>query len=194
MNIGIDVDDTLIYELDIGYAFGQLYGLDKKQCLEVKNSKGLYLSDIFNWSTEFEIEFFKDKFIKVLSNTPPVPLASEVITRLKNEGHTIHIITARHEGFFPNSYEETKNWLDKFNIPYDYLHVEVKDKGTKCKELGVDVLIDDIETNCLAALENGVKPYMYHTICNEDFSHKDITRVYSWVDIYHRITGKKFEI
>lgn len=194
MNIAIDVDDTLINEFDVAYAFGQMYGLEKNNSLDVKNINALCVSDIFGWDSNLEADFFKEKFIDVLYNTSPMPLAREVISRLKNEGNNIYIITARNDTWFPECYNKTKGWLEKFNIPYDQLHVDAKDKGEKCKELNIDAFIDDIEINCLSAYEKGIKCYLYHTICNKNFSHEDIVRVYSWVDVYYKLTGKNFEI
>lgn len=193
MKIAIDVDDTLISLVDQAYAYGQIYNYNHNGNMNVINPNALYISGIYEWNEELENSFFKDVLIDVIANTAPKPLAKEVISQFKKEGHEIYIMTARQESYFPNSYENTKNWLNKYEIPYDNLYVHTNDKGAKCKELGIDILIDDIETNCLSAYENGVKAYIFHTICNCDFVSTDIKRVYSWPDVYFSITGKNLE-
>ncbi len=194
MNIAIDVDDTLISLVDQAYAYGQLYQYKHNGNMNVENANALYISGIYNWEEELEINFFKEVLIGVIDNTPPKPLAKEVITKLKNEGHTIHIMTARQEYYFPNAYEKTKQWLNKYDIPFDYLHVHVNDKGIKCKELQIDAFIDDIELNCLSAQKHGVKTYIFNTISNKDFVSNDIKRVYSWPQVYYMLTGNSLEI
>jgi len=54
-----------------------------------------------------------------------------------------------------NAREATEAWLEKIGMPYDDLHCSY-DKVTRCKELGVHVLVDDSPVNLERATEEGM--------------------------------------
>ncbi len=95
----------------------------------------------------------------------PIQQAISVITWL-NRHHELHILTGR-----PDFTEEaTKNWLAKHfpdifkTVTFTYFYGEgaqKRSKGDICRQLGVDVLIDDHLGHALSAAEAGAKVLLF---------------------------------
>ena len=83
----------------------------------------------------------------------PYPGAQCALRRLREEGHTIHIIT--HRFFGRKSVVATEEWLTDNEIPFDTLTF-AKDKSI----VGVDLLLDDLWTNLDAMPDSCTKVIM----------------------------------
>jgi uncharacterized HAD superfamily protein len=81
----------------------------------------------------------------------PYPGAVETVRAWHEAGHYIHVTSHRHDG----SREATATWLERIGLPYDDLHVS-SDKIARCKEIGIELLIDDSPVNLLAAVDAGI--------------------------------------
>lgn len=111
--------------------------------------------------------------------------AKEVIDKLKNERHTIYIITARDSEFHDDPYIYSKNWLDKNKIYYDKLIVNAREKGEVCKRENIDLYIDDQLENCLNIVNTGIQTIM---ITDKKYDYDNITMLKNWDDIYNFIS------
>ena len=82
------------------------------------------------------------------------------IKKLKQDGHTIYIISGRDNGEYTNPYNMTKNWLEKYDIVYDKLFlVDAYNSHSKteiCLENNVDIMIDDSKRMCTDIKKNGI--------------------------------------
>ena len=81
----------------------------------------------------------------------PYPGAAEVIGRWKEAGHFIHITSHRATA----AHDATTRWLERVGVPYDELYCSY-DKVTRCREIGIDVLIDDSPVNLQGAIDAGI--------------------------------------
>ena len=81
----------------------------------------------------------------------PYSGAVEAIRGWHEAGHFIQITSHR----VTDAYEPTRRWLDQIGLPYDELHCSF-DKIARCRELEIDVLIDDSPVNLERALEAGI--------------------------------------
>lgn len=63
----------------------------------------------------------------------PFPGAKDVITKLKDEGHSIVILSAKASNF--SGIKAIKDWMKYFDIPYDDV--------TNIKPQKIDIIIDD---------------------------------------------------
>jgi uncharacterized HAD superfamily protein len=81
----------------------------------------------------------------------PYPGAVETIRAWHEAGHFIQISSHRHAG----AHDATARWLERIGLPYDELHCSF-DKLARCKELGIELLIDDSPVNILAAVDAGI--------------------------------------
>ena len=81
----------------------------------------------------------------------PYPHAVETVNGWHEAGHFIHITSHRDERCHP----ATTRWLDDIGLRYDELYCSF-DKVARCREIGIDVLVDDSPVNIAAALEAGL--------------------------------------
>lgn len=194
MNIGIDIDGVLTniesWQIDCGSKYNYL-----KYNKEIINYKAYNTIDIFNSTKEKDKLFWQEYFKDYSKNIEPRKYAAEVIKKLHNDGHKIFIITAR--GTFLShsseimSYQENqkivKNWLKKNKIYYDSLIFSKEDKLKICLDNKIDIMIEDSPRN-ITQLSQCIPIICYHANYNQDINGKNITRCYSWYDIYSKIS------
>jgi uncharacterized protein len=81
----------------------------------------------------------------------PYPGAVEVVRDWHEAGHFIHVTSHR----ATESQGVTEEWLRRIELPYHELYCS-QDKITRCREIGIDVLIDDSPVNLQAAIDAGI--------------------------------------
>jgi beta-phosphoglucomutase-like phosphatase (HAD superfamily) len=81
----------------------------------------------------------------------PYPGAVETVREWHDAGHFIHITSHRDVA----SHAATERWLGRIGLPFDELYCSY-DKVARCREIGIDVLIDDSPVNLTAALDAGI--------------------------------------
>ena len=82
----------------------------------------------------------------------PYPGAVETVREWKDAGHFIHITSHRDT----TAHHATERWLEAIGLPYDELYCSF-DKITHCREIGIDLLVDDSPRNIERALEAGMR-------------------------------------
>ncbi len=183
MKIGIDIDGVLTdisrFYLDYGAKFAFENNIE-----EIAKPDGYEIEEILNLDEGAHIDFWKkyDKYYTDKIYTRK--FASEVIGKLKTEGNEIHIITAR------NIKEEdwTKNWLKENNIKYDKLTF-TDTKVEYCKENNIDIMIED-SIHHILPLSKIIPVICLDTRYNKQCKGNNITRCYSWYDIYSKLKKK----
>ena len=121
--------------------------------------------------------------------------ASKYIKKLKQDGHTIYIISGRDNGEYTDPYNMTKNWLEKYDITYDKLFlVDAYNSHSKteiCLENNVDIMIDDDWKIIKKLTENKIKTlYFRDTNLMKLEENEYIKEVNNWGDIYRYIRSK----
>ena len=196
MNIGIDIDGVLNEQYNFCIEYGSKYCTEIKKYY-LKNIDKINTTEMFEWSDEVAHEFW-NKYRKVLVvYLPAKRFSSEVIKKLKQEGNKIYIITARKndDEWFPkelrsNVEQLTKDWLKNNNIYYDEIAFDVKDKGTYCLSHSIDIMIEDDPVN-LDRLIGNTNIIVFDYPYNCDYKFKDLTRAFSWYDIYYKYSLMK---
>ena len=89
---------------------------------------------------------------EAIAGARPYPQAVETVNRWHDAGHSISILSHRAE----RSLAATRQWLDDIGLRHDGLSAAA-DKVERCRELGVDLLIDDIPDTLLRALDAGLR-------------------------------------
>lgn len=191
MNIGVDIDGVLLdlerFALDCG----------TKMCIEKNidiniNLEKYFESEKFHWTQEQEDEFWDTYLLGYVQSSMPRKYAPEIIKRLREEGNTICIITARNENGMPEEYygkmqEETIKWLKTNNIEYDKIFFTTDDdKLNKCKENDIDIMIEDSPTN-IKNISKEVKTIKFDCQYNRNIESENIIKAYSWYHIYQII-------
>lgn len=197
MKIGIDIDDTTFLTVKSMLKYGDIFEEEISGVPLNRDSFGMiknryYLKALYGWDDETKFAFFRKYYKNVLEECTLLPNADKVIQKLKEEGNTIHFITARLMNIEGCDTEKiTRASLEKFNIPYDYLDLHVSDKVKFFKENNIDLCIEDSFETCRQMLDNGIKAILMTTKMNEQIENKDIIRVNTWDEIYAEIQKMK---
>lgn len=141
MRIGIDIDDTITNSHDYVVSL-------KRKYLPQYNPNEMLPDDVF-------LEFIHKYDSDIHKNAPLKEGVVEAITYLKNQGHTIYIMSAR-GNYSDCSYEDSKEYLKKHNIPFDKLLCNIGTKVEAVKNAKIDLFIDDNIRVCNELRENGI--------------------------------------
>lgn len=195
MIIGIDIDDTTVVTVKSMVKYGDKYDTEVLGRAAKKDNLGqikdrYYMKALYGWTEEEKFSFFDMYYKNVLEECYPLPNASEIINKLKSEGHQIVFITARLTNIKDCDTENiTKATFEKYNIPYDKLIMNVDNKLEFCKQNGVEVFIEDSYETCKNLQANGIKAYLMTTQMNRNIEDKNIERVASWDEVYEKISN-----
>lgn len=146
MRIGIDIDSTLHHYWDHFSAI-------------VLERHGIHLpyEDQETWQVEGLTPEQVSAVVAAthaephVSDAVPYEGAVETVNRWAGEGHFIHITSHRST----DSHEATAAWLDSIGLHYHELYCS-HDKITRCREIGVELLIDDSPVNIERAIGEGI--------------------------------------
>lgn len=196
MRIGVDIDGVLtdIERWQLDYASKFYY---EKYGKQIVNHKGFDTFDIFDVDTKYNDEFWLLHYKEYCTNVDVRRFANEVIDKLINEGNEIYIITARGSFLFDGSLDKilmTKetndnivlNWLKQNNIQYNNSIFTSDDKLDTCTSNNIDIMIEDCTKN-INDISTKIPVLCFNAGYNEDVSDNNITRCYSWYDIYSKI-------
>jgi len=113
----------------------------------------------------------------------PYPGAVEVVRAWREAGHFIHITSHRDTA----AHDATERWLDRIGLPYDELYCSF-DKVSRCREIGIEVLIDDSPVTLMAAGEAGITPAtILHPWNRELCEEEDIVCAEDWPTLARRL-------
>lgn len=199
--ICIDLDDTIsdtsstIIEFARKYDIEHFGGTGKLNLLE--NSRDhYYFARMLNWNREQLINFFDDCYFKYLQEIKVKENSREIITKLKELGFYICIITARREKEGNQVYKITNNWLKANNIEYNNLILNSIDKGKLVEEMKAHIFIDDSFDNCISVRKcsPSTKVYLMNTIYNSNISNLEklgIERIQNLTEFYNKVRSLK---
>jgi uncharacterized HAD superfamily protein len=163
MRIAIDIDSTLHHYWD------QLAQVAKRRF-------GLRLP--YDEQVTWGIDLLRPEQLKVCiaethseSNilaARPYPGAVEAVRAWHEAGHFIHITSHR----VADAHDCTARWLDAIGLPYDELYCSF-DKVSRCREIEIDVLIDDSPVNLQKAIDAGITAATLLHPWNRDLCEED---------------------
>lgn len=196
MNIGIDIDNVISNFNEV--LKQEFLEHDKKlRNTGIINPNKHMTEGMFDWTDEELLPFYLENIERIAQNLDAKEGAKEYIEKLKEDGHTIVIITGRDNGEYSDPYSMTKKWLKEKGIEYDKLILtdaynnNKHAKTEKCFENNIDIMIDDSKRNCRDCVENNITTLLMDTPYNR--TENDIIRVHNWKEIYEFITNYKKE-
>ena len=169
MRIGIDIDDTITNTTEKMMEYIKKSGMDSDPS-----------EDYCNYTTEQLDNYRKllEKYIEpVLSSVTLKDGCVSAINKLKEEGNTIYIITARNNRYSNNIYDLTVDYLNKNGIIYDKLLFGYENKRDICIEEKIDYMIDDNISVYDSLADTSTKPILFGKGDNKR------KRVDSWTDM-----------
>ena len=178
MRIGIDIDDTLTNTKDIQITFWREYHHNHPNDEYTDE-----LPDNINVFGYQYIEDFWELYREELSfNCSFKKDASEVLKKLRKEGHTICIITSRPDHKYKNLRSHLDQWFKDNDIEYDELYTDARYKGIVAKEHNIDIIVDDCDYHLEEAQEYGIKGIQFTNQKSDHFPTVD-----NWNDLYNEI-------
>lgn len=188
MRIGIDIDDTVSFTSKRMIEEAKKFDQEFLRGRGIKNKNTNSLIEMFYWDV-YDLDRFLD-YVRsgdFFLNVEIKEEADKYINKLFDEGHEIYFITRRKNSFRVRKL--TKKWLKMNGFKYNKLFFGVKDKGYKCRDLGVDVFIDNDQKNIEEALEFGIDALLMVDEYNKRI--RKLNKVNNWEEIYKYISGVK---
>jgi hypothetical protein len=113
----------------------------------------------------------------------PYPGAVDAITAWREAGHFIHVTSHR----TTEAHDATERWLARIGLTYDELYCSF-DKVARCREIGVDLLIDDSPVTLLKAVEAGITTATIEHPWNRELcEEEDIVCAPDWPTLARRL-------
>jgi uncharacterized HAD superfamily protein len=189
MKIGIDFDDVVADSLTaIIRMHNEQYGTNLKPADFVSYK----FEEIWGGTREEAIkkvdQFFATDQLKEIS---PMAGSIKAIEALKELGHDLYIITGRSS----NDIAQTERWIKyHFSNIFNGVHFAnffTLDKNSIalkkidiCKDLGIELMIDDNLPTALECAAGGIKVFLFDQVWNvHEALPAGITRVHSWDEI-----------
>ncbi|OHB16575.1 MAG: hypothetical protein A2544_00995 [Candidatus Zambryskibacteria bacterium RIFOXYD2_FULL_43_10] len=185
MIIGFDLDNVLLNFSEALHAHhNATYGTKYK----TKDVKFIELHKVWN-CTEEEAKRRVFDFFGSQNHWSALPIngAVEGIQKLKHS-HRLFVVTSKPEELR----EKTLEWLDRhFPKKFDEIHFTnqyygngpERTKGEVCKELGIEIFVDDFLHNVEDVANLGIPALLFNAPWNQGEVKPPITRVYSWDEI-----------
>jgi purine nucleosidase len=195
MNIGIDIDNVIS---NFDEVLKKEFLIHDKELRNtgIINPEAYMTKGMFDWTDDEIWTFYLENIGRITPSLDVIEGASKYIKKLKQDGHTIYIISGRDNGEYTDSYNMTKNWLEKYDITYDKLFlVDAYNSHSKteiCLENNVDIMIDDSKRMCTDIKKHGIRAFIMDTPYNRDTN--EFKRVCSWKEIYDIISNNKINV
>lgn len=167
MKVGIDIDGIILDFERTMRTYAELYDLLILRKNGVVNPNEFDYLKRYDWTEEERTRFIDDYLVyATINSTPLIPLVKEMLKLFKVEGINYTFITSR--GLLR---KDTKNAVltvfEKNDLPTDNIYFGVEDKVLKCKELGIDIMIEDKPSTCKLLRNENIKTLYFRDKENE---------------------------
>lgn len=161
MKIGLDIDGVILDFERTMRCYAEVYDLLILRKNGVRKENEFDYLKRYDWTPEERKNFINDYLVYVtLNKTALMPLVKEMLEFFEIEGYDYCFITAR--GLIK---EETKlaviEVFKRYGIPTDKIYFAVRDKVSKCRKLGIDLMIEDNPYTCRELVNNKIKTLYY---------------------------------
>lgn len=184
--IGIDFDDVLI---DTFAEFLAYCNTHYGEQFQLQDFTSFEYDQVWKITKDQRLErFLAFDSSEAKKNIRPMDGSQEAIIALIPM-HDLHIITAR-----PVEIAEGTHVMINQHFPERFKGVHfcstdnganyLRPKHVVCKEIGATVHIEDHPVTAQKCAEEGIRTLLFDRPWNQDVSHKLITRVYSWKQIF----------
>lgn len=188
MIIGLDIDNVISDWENVCLAYFKKEDRKKRNNGIINPDAKDATKDMFDWSDAEKDAFLCEKMDEMGKKMKPLRGAKEFIEQLKQDGHTVCLLTHRKNKYWKNPEVITKKWLKRYQIPYDKLvFTKTTNKSSECIENNVEIMFDDSISNCNQLIKSGIPCYVVKTMQNEVYK-KGLSMAYDWEDIYKIIS------
>lgn len=170
MKIGIDIDDTVMNTFDVIEEAARYFD---KYFLENKGYQDITKYDFherFYWTSEEKKAFFNYfRKNKLYLKAKPKGDALYYLEKLYNEGYEIYFLTRRKKDEKLDILSITKNDLISKGFKFTDCYIGLSKKGEACKNLGIDVFIDDAVIQIEDVNNYGIKTILIDNWYNKEY-------------------------
>lgn len=154
MIIGCDLDGTICDNLPL--LIEELNNFTG-QAVKLTDIKDYDITKTYDITREQFIQLMNEREAGIIEKSPVITDADRYLQQLAL-GNQVHIITARSE-----VHElDTRLWLDRYQFPFHGLHLlNSHDKVATCKELAVDVMVEDNYHNAVQLAAAGINVILF---------------------------------
>ena len=176
---GFDIDGVLTNEGDNDNNIWHKTFIDHFGDKVKKVSDSYDFREAYNLPDSDIIDFLNENKEKIFSSVPPYQEAIKFLNRLKEQGHKIILITARHEEFR----DVTEKWLSRNNFSYDKLYHD-ENKAPLALNENLEIFVDDHRDNVRDIKSVGIPALLFTRSHNLNASEDEYTaRVSNWQEI-----------
>ncbi|MBQ9013884.1 MAG: nucleoside hydrolase [Bacilli bacterium] len=188
MRIGLDIDNVITdFDDEILKEFIKYDKTLRNKGIINKNARHIN-KGMFDMTDEEIENFYVNNMERIAKNLKPRKDCKYYMDKLLNDGHKLYLISHRAYPHYEKPYETTINWLRKNNINYTKLVLSKStNKSEECKINNIDIMFDDVVSNCLKLRDEKVNVYLMKTGYNEPYK-KDLNMVNDWEDLYRKVS------
>ena len=170
MKIGIDIDDTVMNTIDVIEASALYFDKYFVANRGYQDITKYDFHDRFYWSSEEKKSFFNYfRKNKLYLKARPKGDALYYLEKLYNEGYEIYFLTRRSKDEKLDILSITKDDLTKKGFKYKDCYIGLSKKGEACKDLGIDVFIDDSVMQIEDVNTYGIKTILVDNWYNKEY-------------------------
>ena len=182
MKIGVDLDGVVFNTEEMFRACAEMYDLSFGGSGPT-HPEEMKINRRYAWGKNDFRKFYLDNLFTILEKAPLVPLAKEVIEMLIKEKHEVFFVTSRS---LPREKEITYQRLREENLDYP-VHFSTGDKFNTCKDLQIDVMIDDYYEYIDALSKEGIYCIQLTPPPLKEVHNKNVTICRNWGEVYRAI-------
>lgn len=187
MKIGIDMDGTIIDYMKTVAAYAELFDMDVIKGSGIINRGATYAHQRYGWNDEANKKFGDEHFVELTKISPVFPLATEMIARLRADGHQVFILSNR-QWFGKKHIDAAEQACADNGIVTDgFLWTD--DKIRTALENELDVLIDDQAEIVRKCVEFDIPIVFFRDKNTDKVEGPTVWEVDSWPEIY-RVLAK----
>lgn len=188
MRIGIDLDGV-VFDSEKEYrVYTELYDmLDLGKNTKIENRE-IKFQKRFNWSKEETDGFVKKYHKQIVTESNFMPGVKRVLNMLKNDGHTLILVTAR--GSVNKEMIKITETIFKENEMdiFDKYYWATENKDEVCIKENIDIMIDDSYEKCKSTADAKIKTIYLKDAPSYDMEENEYLKVlYNWGEIYRYI-------
>lgn len=187
MNIGIDLDGV-VYDTECDYRTrAKIYDIEHNNGLGEVNREEARVQQMFNWSKEMMNDFLFGCYEDIQTNAPLMHGAKYVISKLKEQGHKLYVITSR-GSIDQKEIEITKKRFLQDGLEFDGYYFNCATKEKFCEDLKIDVMIDDYYKNIDDICKKKIRCLYFRDLVLRFYNgNRYVHEVRNWGDIYSEI-------
>ena len=193
MKIGIDLDGVIFDTEKEFKTYAEIYDfVDLKQNKRLDNMEFRF-QDRFAWSQDELNGFLKRYHKQIIQEVNYLPGVKRVLKKLKQEGNSLILITAR-GGLNKDMIKLTQKRFKQEDMEiFDKYYWATENKDEVCIKEKVDVMIDDYYLKCINIANKKIKTIYLKDVGSPDVEENEYIKVmYNWGEIYRYL--KELEI